>query len=151
MRLTRTHFLNMDFQELIVMLDQELWQRYPETQQNFRPFNTLDAKAHIILLYLESAIGCGCFRVMNEHGVVEIKRMFVKDLYRGRGYGKMILSALEKWAVEEGYSIAKLETGINQPEAIAAYEHSGYFRIPNYEPYIHVKESICMMKNIIAY
>ena len=60
----------------------------------------------------------------------------------------MILQKLEQWAKEEKFVLAKLETGINQPEAIAAYEKSGYVRIPNFEPYVNVKESICMMKGL---
>jgi hypothetical protein len=44
--------------------------------------------------------------------------------------------------------ISILETGVNQPEAIAAYEKSGYVRIPNFYPYEEVRESICMQKGL---
>ena len=85
---------------------------------------------------------------MKEKNVIEIKRMYVARLFRSRGVGKMILQKLEQWAKEEKFVQAKLETGIRQPEAIAAYEKSGYVRIPNFEPYVDVKESICMMKQL---
>lgn len=144
---TRTNFSNSDFQKLISDLDKDLWSRYPNEQQDFAPFNFVDESARIILAQEEfQAIGCGCFRAMKEKGVIEIKRMYVAPTYRGKGIGKLILYKLEQWALEEGFTKSKLETGINQPEAITAYEKSGYSRIPNYEPYENIAVSICMMK-----
>ena len=130
-------------------MDKEFWVRYPDTQQNFAPFNYVDETARVIVSYDDdSPIGCGCFRPMKEKDTIEIKRMYVVPSFRNRGVGKMILQSLETWAKAEGFHRAKLETGIKQPEAIAAYEKSGYFRIPNFEPYVNVVESICMMKQL---
>lgn len=145
----RTSASDPDFQQLIIDLDKEFWVRYPDTQQNFTPFNYVDETARVIVAYDEAtAIGCGCFRPMKEGDTIEIKRMYVIPFFRNRGVGKVILHNLEQWASEQGFGIAKLETGIMQPEAIAAYEKSGYDRIPNYGPYVHVAESICMMKRL---
>ena len=143
----RTSASNSDFKILIVNLDKESWLLYPDTQQNFTPFNFVDESACVVIAYEhEEPIGCGCFRQMKEKDTVEIKRMYVVPSFRGNGIGKMILQKLEQWAMEEGFVQAKLETGIKQPEAIAAYEKSSYVRIPNYGPYVNVTESICMMK-----
>ena len=143
----RASFSHPDFQKLIIDLDKDLWLRYPDVQQNFDTLNFIDESARIILAHESvDAIGCGCFRPMKEKGVIEIKRMYVVSSFRGRGIGKLILRKLEQWAVEDGFTQSKLETGINQPEAIAAYEKSGYDRISNYEPYENSVESICMMK-----
>jgi hypothetical protein len=43
---------------------------------------------------------------------------------------------------------AILETGIDQPDAMAVYTRSGYQQIPNYAPYDTITESICLAKNI---
>lgn len=145
----RVSFTNTDFQKLILELDKEFWVRYPDTQQNFAPFNYVYESASVIVAYeSNTAIGCGCFRPMKEKDTVEIKRMYVIPAFRNKGVGKMILQALEKWASEQKFLQTKLETGIKQPEAIAAYEKSGYVRIPNFEPYANVNESICMMKRL---
>ena len=145
----RTVASNHDFKKLIIDLDKDLWARYPDIQQNFAPFNFVDDSFRVILAREDEVpIGCGCFRRMKEKDVIEIKRMYVAPSFRSKGVGKMILQKLEQWAKEEKFVLAKLETGINQPEAIAAYEKSGYVRIPNFEPYIDVKESICMMKQL---
>ncbi|MEK6783267.1 MAG: GNAT family N-acetyltransferase [Bacteroidota bacterium] len=143
----RTSSTDPDFHKLIIDLDKELWERYPDIQQNFAPFNFVDDSFRVIVAKEGEALaGCGCFRPMKEKVVVEIKRMYVIPSFRGKGVGKMILRKLEQWATDEGFVQAKLETGINQPEAIAAYEKSGYARIPNFDPYVNIEESICMMK-----
>jgi putative acetyltransferase len=149
--LQRTNASHPDFQALIVDLDKELWERYPLIQQNFAPFNKIDYQARVVVVYEDNIVtGCGCFRPMKKEAqTVEVKRMYVVPHARSKGIGKLILKELQKWAVEEGNHTAKLETGLNQPEAIAAYEKSGYTRIPNFEPYENISESICMMKVLV--
>ena len=76
--------------------------------------------------------------------------MYVQPDRRGAGVASKILSELETWAGEEGYTQSILETGINQPEAIALYSRAGYSLMPNYPPYVGVMESICMQKTLPA-
>jgi putative acetyltransferase len=143
----RTIGSDSKFKALVDDLDNDLWIRYPDIQQDLAPYNFVDESFRVIVVQEnDRQVGCGCFRPVAETGVVEIKRMYVAPTLRNKGVGKMILAKLEQWAMEEGFVRAKLETGIRQPEAIAAYEKSGYTRIPNYEPYVNVKESICLMK-----
>lgn len=142
----RTRFDDERFQALIKELDQEFWVRYPDTQQNFEPYNKVDESARVIIAtWSGQAIGCGCFRP-RPGSTVEIKRMYVKPSQRGQGIAKILLQQLEAWAISEGYGQAILETGIRQPEAIHVYQHSGYRVIPNFPPYENIQESICMAK-----
>jgi GNAT superfamily N-acetyltransferase len=142
----RTAFDHPDFQLLIKELDKEFWVRYPLTQQNFEPFNKVDDSCRVILVYHKSKpMGCGCFRPKQEQ-TVEIKRMYVQAVFRNKGIARKILQMLEDWSVSEGFSRSILETGNNQPEAIASYKKSGYRIIPNFPPYENVTESICMEK-----
>lgn len=140
---------NPDFCNLIEQLDQELWKRYPQTQQFFNSFNKVKLDANVIVAFERNEpVGCGCFRETEDQGVVEMKRMYVKEEKRGRGIAKAILRGLEEWARNEGNHKAILETGINQPEAIALYKNSGYQPIPNYGPYVDIDESVCMGKEL---
>jgi len=59
---------------------------------------------------------------------VEIKRMYVPEVGRRRGFARRILAELEARAVAAGAKRAVLETGDQQPEAIALYEVCGYVR-----------------------
>ena len=148
-RLDRASPDHEDFQYLIGLLDQDLWNRYPETQQFFAPFNRIKLDANAIVAYSEDLpVGCGCYRTTENGNVVEIKRMFVKPEARGQGIAKAVLSALEQWARDEGKRRAILETGTNQPEAISLYKKLGYEVIDLFEPYVDSDESVCMGKDL---
>ncbi len=139
-------FDHPDFRLLIEELDKEFWVRYPDTQQNFDPFNKVDQTCRVVLVYdQETAVGCGCFR-SKPNQTVEVKRMYVRPNWRNRGIAKKVLLELELQAIQEGFNRSILETGVKQPEAIQAYLKSGYQIIPNFPPYETVKESICMEK-----
>ena len=149
--LQRSNYLNLDFQKFCEELNKEFWIRYPDSQHHFEPHNQVDESARIIVAYDgDIAIACGCFRSTKEQGTIEIKRMYVRPDRRGAGMAGKILSELETWASEEGYTRSILETGIKQPEAIALYSRAGYSLITNYPPYVGVMESICMQKTLPA-
>ena len=65
----------------------------------------------------------------------EMKRVWTSPSRRRRGLAGVILSVLEAAAAEAGYERVVLETGPNQPEAVAFYESRGYRRIPVYGRY----------------
>lgn len=130
------------------MLDDELRIRDGADHPFYAQFNKLDAIRHVVVAYADNvAVGCGAFR---EHSgeTAEIKRMFVRPEYRGQGIAPKILSDLESWARDQHYTQCILETGYNQPEAIALYNKAGYLQIPNYGPYTGVANSICFGKKI---
>lgn len=75
----------------------------------------------------EHLLGCGAFKRMADDGRYgEIKRLFVPDLQRGRGVARLLMQHLEATLRDEGYTLARLETGIRQPEAIGLYVRLGY-------------------------
>jgi GNAT superfamily N-acetyltransferase len=61
-----------------------------------------------------------------DDGVAEIKRMYVLAGARRRGLARRILAELEASALAAGARRVVLNTGRQQPEAIALYESSGY-------------------------
>jgi GNAT superfamily N-acetyltransferase len=62
----------------------------------------------------------------------EIKRMYVVPEARGRGLAKVLLEGLESEARRLGYTIARLDTGPQQPAAQRTYERAGYAPIGNF-------------------
>jgi putative acetyltransferase len=144
----RTTSRDPDFQMLIKQLDHELWVELEEDQATYDQFNNVEDVATALVLYLENEpVSCGCFKRFDGNSV-EIKRMFVRKDKRGRGLSKKILSELEKWAKEENYEDAVLETSIYFDTARKLYSSSGYHAIPNYGPYADLPESICMKKHL---
>jgi len=148
MNTTRTTSDNIDFQNLVVLLDEVLRIKDGEDHAFYAQHNTLDKIKHVLVCYQEAvAIGCGAFKEFDSE-TVEIKRMFVHPDYRGKGIASTVLKELEIWASEFNYSNCVLETGTNNPEAIALYQKQGYEIIPNYGQYENIQTSVCLKKSI---
>jgi GNAT superfamily N-acetyltransferase len=56
----------------------------------------------------------------------EIKRMRVHPTMQGRGYGRVILNALEDRARDLGYTELELETSVVQAAALGLYRSHGF-------------------------
>jgi ribosomal protein S18 acetylase RimI-like enzyme len=65
----------------------------------------------------------------------EIKRMYVRPVFRGQGLAKLMVEHLAAHAREQGVKVLRLETGIHQVEAIGLYERMGFNRIGPFGPY----------------
>jgi GNAT superfamily N-acetyltransferase len=144
----RTNSEDIDFINLVVLLDQDLAIRDGEDHAFYNQYNKTDAIKHVLVYYENDIpVGCGAFRE-KENGITEIKRMYVHPEYRKKGIATSVLAALEIWAKEVGYVCTILETGKNQPEAINLYQKLNYIIIPNYPPYENMDNSVCMKKTL---
>jgi len=144
--LIRTNSEHPDFIELVKHLDRELKIRDGEDHDFYHQFNKIDAIKHAIVAYWdEKPVGSGAIKVYDDQ-MMEVKRMYVLDAYRGKGIASAVLKDLEDWALELGYHNCILETGLNQPEAIAMYKKLGYTVISNYGQYAGVENSVCFEK-----
>lgn len=147
-KLLRTDSGNTDFLQLVVLLDEDLAIRDGAEHAFYARFNKTNLLKNVVVAYdEETPVGCGAFKPF-ENKTVEIKRMFVQPLHRGKGIAGMVLAELEQWAAELDHSTCILETGKKQPEAIRLYERSGYIMIPNYGQYVNIENSVCMKKLI---
>ena len=144
----RTNTENEDFRALVSLLDAELAKRDGEEHGYYAQFNTID-KLHYAVVVFENntPVACGGLKHFEGSGV-EVKRMYVLEEQRGKGFAQMVLGALEDWARESGCKRCVLETGKRQPEAIRFYEKSGYSRIPNYGQYEGIENSVCFEKHL---
>jgi GNAT superfamily N-acetyltransferase len=95
--------------------------------------------------------GCGAIRPLlgSPPGVGEVKRMYTAPRARRRGVSRAILARLEREAALLGYRRLQLETGLRQPEAIALYDASGWYRIPTFGQYEGDELSVCFAKDLL--
>lgn len=144
----RTDSYDLDFPQLVGLLNLELRERYGTLQSAYDTYNHIKDLDTVVIAYCNDVpAGCGCFKKF-DNSTVEIKRMFVKPAERKQGIASSMLSELEIWAKEDGYTYAVLETAAKQPESIALYKKVGYTTIPNYGQYIGMELSICMRKKL---
>lgn len=148
MKLLRTNSSNIQFIQLVKLLDADLAVRDGDDHPFYDQFNQLDSIKHVVILkYDEKAISCGAIKEFDGN-TMEVKRMFTLEEFRGKGAATQVLIELEKWAKELSYRYCVLETGVKQPEAIALYIKNGYELIPNYGQYEGVTASVCYSKEL---
>lgn len=94
-----------------------------------------------------TAIGCGAL-VLGDDGSGELKRMYLRPPWRGGGRAQALLAHLEAEAARRGCTMARLETGIHQHEALAFYARAGYRRRGPYGGYGPDPLSIFMEKDL---
>jgi putative acetyltransferase len=92
-------------------------------------------------------VGCGAIQPLDGQ-TAEIKRMYVRPAYRGRGIARQVLAALEELAWSDGHTALRLETGDFMPEAVKLYTSSGYRPIPTYGEYAGNPNSVCFEKHL---
>jgi GNAT superfamily N-acetyltransferase len=123
-------------QALLAGFDDEMRARYGEFDKTITPSATAEEMApptgaFLVLYASGEPVACGGVKQLAAD-TGEIKRMFVTAVARGRGYGRVLLGALEDAARELGYPRMRLDTGSRQPEGLALYRSAGYTEIPRY-------------------
>ena len=150
MRFKYTDGGNADFITLCHELDEFLNEIAggEENRAEYIPYNQLNDIQDVIVAYdNELPVGSASFKKYDNE-CAEIKRVFVKKEYRGKGISKSLMELLENRAREQGYHYLILESGEPLTAAMALYKKIGYTIAPNYGPYQDMPESICMKKKI---
>lgn len=148
MTILRTTSYHPQFQLLASALEAELKIRDGENHEHLAQLNKIEHLDHVVVAYRKTEpVGCGALRLFKP-GTMEMKRVFVQHGFRRIGIAEEIISHLEKWCGELGNSICILETGKNQPEAIALYKKLGYREIPKFGIYQNSENSVCFRKEL---
>jgi GNAT superfamily N-acetyltransferase len=133
--------------ELRQELAAELLARFGEdTEPGAKP-TSADVAVFLVAQAGQEALGCGGVRLLGG-GAAELKRMFVRPAARRSGVGREILAALEAEVLARGCDIARVETSVDLPEAIAFYERAGYREIPCFGAYTGVATSRCFERRL---
>ncbi len=138
----REHPGTEEASQLIAELDAYLRPLYPiESQHGYSIEKLVEQRVEFFVIHRNGEpAGCGGVQIIcdpndpvERYG--EIKRMYLRDRFRGLGLARRMLAHLEQVASDMGATRMRLETGIYQPEAIALYEKCGYHQIPPFGSY----------------
>ena len=135
-------------QALIARLDALQIGLYGEACCHLDPPSVLAApNVYMIGVECEGAlVGIGAIKL--QIGYAEIKRMFVDDAFRGRGFADLIIGELENHARTNGYGDILLETGQKQGAAIAFYARHHYSLCEPFGSYETNHVSVFMKKRL---
>jgi GNAT superfamily N-acetyltransferase len=139
-----------DAVELIGELDEHLM-AHPYPPQSRHAFSVekllREGVVFFITRYEGRLAGCGGIKMFDtEYG--EVKRMFVRPEFRGKGLGKAMLRRLAEYARDRGAGLLRLETGIFEVEAIGLYEGFGFARRAPFGEYVEDPLSVYFEKSI---
>lgn len=119
-----------------------------DKREKYKKYNHLDTMDYVALAYADGeAVGCAALRAYSQTAV-EVKRVFLREAYRGRNIGGMLLEKLVEKAKELGFREMILETGLFLEASVRLYRRFGFERIPNYGAYENMEESYCMGRKI---
>lgn len=134
---------------LISELDAILSPLYPSESRHGYSVEKLLVQAVAFFVLRDGGIPAGCGGIQLFDGEFgELKRMYVRPQFRGKGHGELLVKHLAGYALERGIRLLRLETGIHQTAAIRLYERLGFRRIPPFGPYREDPLSRCYEKCI---
>jgi putative acetyltransferase len=146
----KTNSGNSDFRQLASKLEEELRILDGDDHAHYAQLNKVESIMYAIVAYHNGqASGCGAIQQYSQDAM-EIKRMYTIPEKRGLGIASQILRDLENWTLHSNCKKCILETGRNQPEAIAFYKKNNYSIISNFGRYKDSENSICFEKILMA-
>jgi putative acetyltransferase len=136
---------------LIALSDAYMTTLYPAESNHLESASALKAPNVLFLgcFLQDQMVGCGAVKILSNDGRYgELKRVFVLESHRGKGYSKAIMEKLEGHLKSSGIALARLETGISQPEALGLYKRLGYVERAPFGAYVEDPLSVFMEKRL---
>jgi GNAT superfamily N-acetyltransferase len=142
LRIRRVPITHPDAQLLVEAVQEEYVARYGGRDESpITPEDFDDPRGQFFVGYLDGVpVATGAWRrstvvALGATVTAEVKRMYVVPAAQRRGIARQMLAHLEATAAAAGIEGMVLETGLEQPEAIALYTSSGYEPVPGFGYY----------------
>jgi len=120
------------FREYEAWLKVDLCFQSFEAELSALPMPYVPPNGALLLATAEGEVaGCGAFRPLAE-GVCELKRMFLRPAFRGKGSGRKLANSLIDLARAAGYRSMRLDSIDFMREAVMLYQSLGFRRIERY-------------------
>jgi GNAT superfamily N-acetyltransferase len=134
-------------QYLVEQVQQEYVERYGDRDAAVvEPAEFLPPAGAFLVAEVDGVpAGCGAWRALPS-AEAEIKRVYVEPAFRRQGLAQLIVAALEDGAARAGHRSIVLNTGQQQPEALALYARLGYSSVPGYGIYACAPDAVFLGK-----
>ena len=148
-RLRRVGYADAVAQDLVTRVQQEYVHRYggPDgavvVPEEFDPPHGLSLVAEVD----GAPAACGAWRSLGDERA-EMKRVYVDPAFRRRGLAQVVVDAVEADAARAGVRSLVLNTGPEQPEALALYAVLGYTPAPPFGIYADEPGAVFLGKDL---
>jgi putative acetyltransferase len=115
-----------DVRALISELDGILSAEYTPEQRHGLALDAVFAPDIRFFLARLDGLAVGCGGVAFFSDFAEVKRMYVRDVARGRGVAQALLARIEEEARDARFALIRLETGMRQMAALRFYQRAGF-------------------------
>lgn len=124
----------------------QLFEEYAQSLQIDLSFQNFDAELNtlpgkyappngVLLIARVDGVSAGCIALRKiSDNICEMKRLYVRDAYRGLGIGKKLAVRLIEEAAKLNYQYMRLDTLPSMTAAQALYRSLGFYEI---EPYVY--------------
>lgn len=138
-----------ELRDLLLQLWAELDTIYgPNPGTEFSPEDLNEAVYFVAYAQDDQAVGCAALTPCPSADTMELKRMFVQPSARRRGVAQALLHASYTHAKATDIMRLRLETGVQQPAAIALYRREGFEPIPAWPAHDEDPQSLCFEKRL---
>ncbi len=136
-------------QELVGRVQQEYVQRYGGPDGAAVEPGEFDPPHGLFLVAEVDGVpaGCGAWRSLGD-GRAEMKRVYVEPAFRRRGLAQVVVDAVEEDAARAGIRLLVLNTGPEQPEALALYAVLGYEPVTPFGIYADEPRAVFLGKHL---
>ncbi|MFC7532086.1 GNAT family N-acetyltransferase [Actinoplanes sp. GCM10030250] len=114
-----------------------------------RIFEPHDDVAYLVGVVQGRAVACGAWQAL-DGGVAEVRRMYVRPAFRGRGLARQMIVAVEEEALAAGCPVIRLAAGTRLTAAIALYQSSGYRQVEPFGEHAAGPDRLCFEKRLPA-
>jgi putative acetyltransferase len=122
---------------------------YPAESNHHMPLSAVCASnVHFLVARDASGRAVGTGAIAFNGAWAELKRMWVVPEARGLGVSKLILTALETHARDEGIRTLRLETGVENYAALDLYTRAGFRQCDPFGDYRADPLSVFMQKDL---
>lgn len=115
-----------DVRSLVAELDQTLSAEYPPEQRHGLALEAIFKPGVRFFLARLDGAAAGCGGVALFADFAEVKRMYLRDVARGRGVAQALPARIEREARDAGLVLLRLETGERQIAAFRFYQRAGF-------------------------
>lgn len=122
--------------------DEYMMEFLGEHRMYYTPYSEAEHIGRAWIAYVDGdPAGCAAYRERTE-GVGELKRVFIRSQYRGRGISKALVRTVEDYARGRGDYTMALDTNSALEPAVTLYRRAGYRVVFREGKYIKMEKEL---------